>query len=159
MQQDQTLALANLATNSQSDRTLVAVLTKTISKLLIQAAHITAKLVTAQAENARLENWDIVQPWPSTAIRRPEIIPFQIQTQAKNEMCTPRAEKNRPLRVLLLPQLQTGGSTHVRDMLLTKEWSQTSWLSDCTSKEDRLGISSRSTADLTIEEKQDYIKI
>ena len=43
------------------------------------------------------ENQDIVQPWPSTAIRRPTIWPCQIQRQAKTEMCTPRAEKNSTL--------------------------------------------------------------
>ena len=94
MQQDYTLDLANLATATQANRTLVALLTKTISGLLSQVATLTAKLATSQSENARLKNRDIVQPWPSTAIRRPEIRPRQIQTQTKTTMSTPRAENS-----------------------------------------------------------------
>ena len=94
MQQYHTLALANLATAKQANRTSVTLLTKTISDLLSQVAHITEKLATAQAENARLKNRDIVQPRPHMAIRRPEIRPRQIQTQAKTEMHTPSADKN-----------------------------------------------------------------
>ena len=55
MQQDHTLALANLVTATQSDRTSVALLTKTISELSGQVALLTAKLATAQAENARMK--------------------------------------------------------------------------------------------------------
>ena len=55
MQQDHTLALANLATATQADRTLVTLLTKTISELSGQAALLTAKLATVQAENARVK--------------------------------------------------------------------------------------------------------
>ena len=55
MQQDHTLALANLATATKADRTLVALLTKTISELSSQVAHLTAKLATAQSENARIK--------------------------------------------------------------------------------------------------------
>ena len=51
MQQDHTLALANIATATQADRTSVALLTKTIPELSVQVALLTAKLVTAQAEN------------------------------------------------------------------------------------------------------------
>ena len=54
MQQDHTLALANLATATQADRTSVALLTKTISELSSQVALLTAKLATAQAKNARM---------------------------------------------------------------------------------------------------------
>ena len=52
MQQDHTLALANLATATQADRTSVALLTKTISELSGQVALLTSKLSTAQDENA-----------------------------------------------------------------------------------------------------------
>ena len=55
MQQDHTQALANLATATQADRTSVALLTKTISELSSQVALLTAKLATAQAENARMK--------------------------------------------------------------------------------------------------------
>ena len=55
MQQDPTLALANLATATQADRTLVALLTETILELLSQVATLSAKLATAQSKNARLE--------------------------------------------------------------------------------------------------------
>ena len=75
MQQDHTLALENLATATQADRTSVALLTKTISELSIQVAHITAKLATSQAESDRLKNRDIVQPQPSTAIGCPKFWP------------------------------------------------------------------------------------
>ena len=54
MQQYHTQALAYLATATQADRTLVALLTKTISELSIQVALLTAKLATAQEENARM---------------------------------------------------------------------------------------------------------
>ena len=47
MQQDHTLALANLATDTQADRTPVALLTKTISEMSGQVALLTAKLPTA----------------------------------------------------------------------------------------------------------------
>ena len=60
MQQDHTLVLANLATATQENRTSVALLTKTVSELLSQVAHLTKKLATAQAKNTRLKNWDIV---------------------------------------------------------------------------------------------------
>ena len=55
MQQDHTQALANIATVTQADRTLVALLTKTISEFSSQVALLTAKLATAQAENARMK--------------------------------------------------------------------------------------------------------
>ena len=54
MQQDHTLALANLATATQADRTLVALLTKAILEISSQVALLTAKLTTSQAENARI---------------------------------------------------------------------------------------------------------
>ena len=53
MQQNHTQALANLATATKADRTLVALLTKMISELSSQVALLTTKLATAQAENAR----------------------------------------------------------------------------------------------------------
>ena len=52
MKQNHTLALENLATATQSDRTSVALLTKTILELSSQVALLTAKLATAQAKNA-----------------------------------------------------------------------------------------------------------
>ena len=55
MQQDHTQALTNIATATQADRTSVALLTKTISELSSQVALLTAKLATAQAENARMK--------------------------------------------------------------------------------------------------------
>ena len=55
MQQDHTWALTNPATATQADRTSVALLTKTISELSSIVALLTAKLVTAQAENARIK--------------------------------------------------------------------------------------------------------
>ena len=55
MQQDHTLAPANLTTATQADRTLVALLMKTISELSGQVALLTAKLATAQAENALIK--------------------------------------------------------------------------------------------------------
>ena len=55
MQQDHILALANITTAIQTDRKTVALLMKTISELSRQVAHLTAKLATAQAENARLK--------------------------------------------------------------------------------------------------------
>ena len=55
MQQDHTLALANLATAIQADRKSVALLAKTISELSGQVAVLTAKLATAQAENTRMK--------------------------------------------------------------------------------------------------------
>ena len=55
MQQDHTLALANLTTATQADRTSVALLTKTISELSGQVALLTAKLATLQAENTRMK--------------------------------------------------------------------------------------------------------
>ena len=60
MQQDHTLALANLLMATQAERTSVALLTKTLSGLSSQVAHLTKKLATAQAKNTRLKNWDIV---------------------------------------------------------------------------------------------------
>ena len=57
MQQDHTQALANLATATQTDRTSVALLTKTISELSSQVALLTAKLATWQAENARMKKY------------------------------------------------------------------------------------------------------
>ena len=55
-QQYPTLALANLATATQADKTSVALLTKTISELSGQVALLTAKLDTVQAETARNSN-------------------------------------------------------------------------------------------------------
>ena len=111
VQQDHTLALANIATATQADRTLVALLMKTISERLSQVTHLTAKLTTAQAENARLKNRDIVQPRPSMDIGRPEIRPRQIQPQANIEMCTPRADKNSTLTDTA-PPTSTGWRSH-----------------------------------------------
>ena len=55
MQQDHTLALANIATATQADRTSVALLTRTISELASQVADLTEKLATSQAKNARIK--------------------------------------------------------------------------------------------------------
>ena len=71
MQQDHTQALANLATATQADRTLVALLTKIILELSSQVAQLTAKLTTAQAKNSRMKSWDTNQPQPGMDIRRP----------------------------------------------------------------------------------------
>ena len=49
MQQDHTMALANIATSTQSDRKSVALLTKTIAELSTQVTTLTAKLATAQS--------------------------------------------------------------------------------------------------------------
>ena len=54
-QQDYTQALANLATATQADRISVALLTKTISNLSSQITLLTAKLATAQVENAQIK--------------------------------------------------------------------------------------------------------
>ena len=72
MQQDHTLALANIATATQADRTLVALPTKTTSELSSQVAHFTAKLVTAQAKERPDKNRDIGQPRLSMDIGYPE---------------------------------------------------------------------------------------
>ena len=55
MQQDHTLELVNIATATQDDRTLVALLTKTVSELSGQVALLTEKLATAQAENVQMK--------------------------------------------------------------------------------------------------------
>ena len=55
MQQDHTLALANIATATQADRTSVALLTKTISDISGQAVLLAAKLSTAQDKNERMK--------------------------------------------------------------------------------------------------------
>ena len=55
MQQDHTLAIANLTTATQAVRTSVALLTKTISELSGQVVLLTEKLTTAQAVNARMK--------------------------------------------------------------------------------------------------------
>ena len=55
MHQDHTLALANHETATQANRKSVVLLTKTVSELSSQVAHLTAKLATAQAENAWLD--------------------------------------------------------------------------------------------------------
>ena len=49
------MALSNLATATQADRTLVALLTKTIADLSSQVTNLTTKLATAQSENACLK--------------------------------------------------------------------------------------------------------
>ena len=54
-QQDHTLALANLATATQADRTLVALLKKTISELLVQVARLAVEIATVHAENVRIK--------------------------------------------------------------------------------------------------------
>ena len=55
MQQDHTLALANLTTATQANRTLVALLMKKILEISSQVATLTVKLATAQSENACME--------------------------------------------------------------------------------------------------------
>ena len=55
MQQYHTLVLEDLATSTQADRKSVPLLTKTISELSTQVATLSAKLATAQSENAWLE--------------------------------------------------------------------------------------------------------
>ena len=54
MQQDRTLALANIATATQGDRTPSVLLTKTISELSVQVVLLTEKLATSQAKNAQI---------------------------------------------------------------------------------------------------------
>ena len=87
IQQDHTLALANLATASQADRTSFALLMKTIAELSTQVFTVTAKLATAHSENDRLKNRDIVRPQPSTDIVRPVIRPHPIKICSRTAMC------------------------------------------------------------------------
>ena len=142
MQQDHTLAMANLAMATQANITLVAFLTKTISELSIQVAHLNTKLATLQAKNSRLKNQYIVQPRPSSAIGRPEIRPRQIQTQAKTEMCTPRVDKNSTLKGTAPPtDTRWNKHTHPR-RVASQRMGTTSWLRDWTSREGIRGIRS-----------------
>ena len=55
IQQNHTLALANLATATQADRTSVALLMKTISDISSQVVLLTAQLAIAQAKNAQMK--------------------------------------------------------------------------------------------------------
>ena len=73
MQQDYNLALANLAKATQADRTLAALLNKTIAELSTQVSILTAKLATAHSKNAHLKNRDIILPQPNKDIVRPVI--------------------------------------------------------------------------------------
>ena len=73
MQQDHTLALANLATETQSDRTSVVLLTKTITDITTHVSTLTAKLSMAHSKNVHMKNWDIVWSHPSTDIVHPVI--------------------------------------------------------------------------------------
>ena len=51
------MALANLAMATQSNRTLVALLTKKIANLSTQVTTLTANLATAQSENSCLKKF------------------------------------------------------------------------------------------------------
>ena len=62
MQQDHTMALVNLATSTQADRTPVAMLMKIIAEISTQVATLTANLAMEQSDNACLKNQDIVRP-------------------------------------------------------------------------------------------------
>ena len=55
MQQDHTLALANIATATQAARASIALLTKTILERSSQVALLTAKLLIAQADNLHMK--------------------------------------------------------------------------------------------------------
>ena len=55
MKQDHIMALANLATATQSDITAFALFTKTIADVSTQVTYITTKLATVQSKNARLK--------------------------------------------------------------------------------------------------------
>ena len=98
MHQYHTLALANLATVTQSDITSVTLLTKTVSELLSQFSTLTARLATEQSENASLKNRDIVWPRPSTAIGIPAIRPHQIRIRSKTAMSIRVSETNSTLK-------------------------------------------------------------
>ena len=97
MQQDHTLALANLATSTQAGRTSVALLKKTISELSSQVATLIAKLATAQSDNARLNNRYIVRPQPSMYIVRPAIRPHLIIICSRTVMAIRGADTNSTL--------------------------------------------------------------
>ena len=113
MQQDHTLALANIATATQYDRKLVALLTKTISEMSGQVALLTAKLATAQAENNRMKNWDSNQPQPGMYIGRPETRTLQILTQVKTK--TYIIEADRGLTLMgTAPPTDTKWMSHTR---------------------------------------------
>ena len=55
MQQDHTVALKNLTTETQADRTSVVLLIKTIAEISSQVTTITSKLATSQSKNTRLK--------------------------------------------------------------------------------------------------------
>ena len=103
MQQDHTQALANIATATQADRTLVALLKKTISELYGQVALLTAKLATAQAENARIKNQDSNQPQPGMDVRRPATRPRRSLTQVKIATYILEADRGLTLTVTAPP--------------------------------------------------------
>ena len=73
----------NPATSTQSDRTSVALLKKTISELSSQVTLLTAKRATVQAENARMKNQDSNKPQLDIDIGRPSTRPHWTQTHIK----------------------------------------------------------------------------
>ena len=149
----------NLETSTQSDRTSVALLTKTISELSIQVAHLTAKLTTAQAKNAQVKNRDIGQPRPSTDIGRPATSPRHIQPQAKIEMCTPGLDRNAAVTGTAPPTDTRWRSPTRIQRVASPIMVTTSQLPDNKIKEGRREIRSGSTAVVPSEEGRDYIKI
>ena len=62
MQQDYTMALTNLATATQADRILVALLTKKIAELTTQITYLTSKLLTEQSDKLVSKYPDIARP-------------------------------------------------------------------------------------------------
>ena len=113
IQQDHTLALANIATATQADRTSVALLTKTISELSGQVTLLTEKLATAQAKNARIKNRDSNQPQPGMDIRRPATRPRRILTQVKIESYIIEADRGLTL-MGTAPPTDTKWMSHTR---------------------------------------------
>ena len=152
MQQYHTLALANLATATQADRTSVALLTRKISELSSQVAQLAAKLATAQAKNSRIKNRDINQPQPGMDIRRPSTRPLQILTQVKIEMYILEADRGSTLRVTAPPTYtRWRGCTRLQHVAY-QTMATTSKLRDYTLREGRRGINSGSTEDQPSEE-------
>ena len=83
MQQDHTLALANITTATEAGRTSVALLTKTISELSGQVALLTANSPQRRSRTHCWRNQDSNQPQLGMCIESPETRPCRSLTQVK----------------------------------------------------------------------------
>ena len=140
MQQDHTMALENLATATQADRTSVALSKKTIVELSNQVSTLSDKLETSQSENTCLKisghrSAPVDHGHNPANVQAPS---NQNTLRDRNVYSKERAKNSTPTGIAHLTDLRLR-STILPRLATTWFMDTTNWQRGCTAREERYG--------------------